>query len=44
MNSKRILVTGATGFLGSRLLERLAEDKTVTVTATVVPQTANRPM
>ncbi|MEC7694270.1 MAG: NAD(P)-dependent oxidoreductase, partial [Bacteroidota bacterium] len=34
MSSKRILVTGATGFLGSRLVERLAEDKTVTVTAT----------
>ena len=34
MSSKRILVTGATGVLGSRLVERLAEDKMVTVTAT----------
>ena len=34
MALQRILVTGATGFLGSRLVERLAENKGLQVTAT----------
>lgn len=34
MTIRSILVTGATGFLGSRLVERIAENEAMTITAT----------